>query len=111
MASDPVRDAAKRVARCKPVDWDCSRSPGHPGLDALLAAVDALRAALAAPVSPPAPRGEAVAWPTEDDVAGCIDRSMDASYATGFSLSKAKRIAAKDALDFIKSCVVPKEAP
>jgi len=45
-AERAVVDAARRVARCAPVDWDCSRSPGHPGLDALLDAVDTLRAAL-----------------------------------------------------------------
>ena len=47
-APDAVREAAKRVADCEPVDWDCSRAPGHPGLDAMIAAVANLRRALAA---------------------------------------------------------------
>ncbi len=47
-APDAVREAAKRVADCEPVDWDCSRAPGHPGLDAMIAAVANLRRALSA---------------------------------------------------------------
>lgn len=47
-AGDAVRDAAERVADCEPVDWDCSRAPGHPGLDEMIAAVANLRRTIAA---------------------------------------------------------------